>query len=687
MAADATAAGVYQTLVKNADPLGAYSAGVALRTRLESINLAAQAQTFDVTLNMMKMQQQKAEMAQKAALATQELQIAAYNAETNRMNALRPTRTAAASPTGAGGVQPIFGTDEFGNPTISFGTPAQQPAQAPVQQPTDGQGDGTGAGAVAPLDPAAPAAPSLFPTGGAMQAGTAAGMAAPGMPGQPASQPSPAAAAPSGQPAPMPMSQPAPAGGTPGQLYVKGVNYNYKTGSFSVSASPERPPGPRVPPSPEAIVQAKEFWKRQGYQLEIDIDKDGGVNQTLKATPTLAGKSLGDMPLELQKETIPVMTQLVGIAQEKPAAQPGPEPGWFASLMGAKPEPGVSEEQARADRLQRGLETAKTIQSRFAQAFRGDLNYQPPSIRDIMLDAGFSNDELDQAAKAAQPSQQAQAPAPAGPASTAAPAPAAPAAAPANTQAEAQAEAQDLRTRIPTLNEAVNNARTPEERLQAGAALRDAKVRLEQLERQGATASAAPAPTDGKPGQQGLTYQNGQFRPAAAPAAGTPAPAPTPVAAPAPAGQSAAATNAAISERETQRARDEGTFGKGDTGNDAKWTGAKQSLLKALNDTNTPLARVDFLGPRLPTITGAVSSGMKEWFDKNKARINLKPMDNNPLSLDSPIFVDKWGRTIKLREIYHALLRDPSVQRAANNARGQSAAEKSLTDAERSLLR
>lgn len=153
-----------------ADPIRSFAAGASLATQFQSITQAAQAQSFTNTLNILKLNNEREDRAREQQNADRAFELAKYNADTNRLNALRP-RTSSAGGYGGGGTNGLiqlpdgsFGVDvgpADGSTGVPHGTemadlPTDQPAadglevtplgaasDMPEQMPTSGQGDMT----------------------------------------------------------------------------------------------------------------------------------------------------------------------------------------------------------------------------------------------------------------------------------------------------------------------------------------------------------------------------------------------------------------------------------------------------------------------------------------------------------------------------------------------------------------
>lgn len=154
-----------------ADPIRSFTAGASLAAQMDSIRQATQAASFNSTLQLLKLQEAKTDRADRLMLANRELELSAFNAETNRINALRPTRASSGYggsgslqnliqlPDGSMGVDlgPADGSENVPQGTIPADdvnipeggaydemAPLGAVSDMPQQMPTSGEGDISG---------------------------------------------------------------------------------------------------------------------------------------------------------------------------------------------------------------------------------------------------------------------------------------------------------------------------------------------------------------------------------------------------------------------------------------------------------------------------------------------------------------------------------------------------------------
>lgn len=153
-----------------ADPIRSFTAGASLAAQMDSIRQATQAASFNNTLQLLKLQEAKTDRADRLMLANRELELSAFNAETNRINALRPTRSSGYGgsgslqnliqlPDGSMGVDlgPADGSENVPQGTILADdvnipeggayegiAPLGASSDIPQQMPTSGEGDISG---------------------------------------------------------------------------------------------------------------------------------------------------------------------------------------------------------------------------------------------------------------------------------------------------------------------------------------------------------------------------------------------------------------------------------------------------------------------------------------------------------------------------------------------------------------
>lgn len=332
MAADATAASVYQGLVKNADPIGAFSAGVQLRSNLQKIDLAAQAGQMDTLLNIVKLQNDQADARIKEQLAKEQQQLAWYNAETNRINAMRPRTTSGSSNTSGYAMPQII---DHGDGSFDIAMPGEQ-------APTSGEGDMTmpEAGGVLPLT-SGPEDASLLPMGGSAPVepgmaplpgmGIGRGMTVasasqpsgrqqptgshiPGMPDPfgtaPVAAQQPTVAGPSG------MAQATTASTKKGKFEIG--SFNPKTGSMSLRpiAEKDKEDAPVQPAPPEVLQKWSAIYDGFGKVAVPTTEKGFPQGFKFEDKPTLHGKDIGDLSADEQKRFGTMATELMTIARD-----------------------------------------------------------------------------------------------------------------------------------------------------------------------------------------------------------------------------------------------------------------------------------------------------------------------------------------------------------------------------------
>lgn len=339
MAADATAANYLATRQAAADPMGAYAAGVAARGTMRRIDLAEDMGTMEVLLNMSKLSTERAELASKEKLAQQQLEIAKFNADTNRINALRP-RAAGRSSAATGGPGSNITWHPDGSIDVGFG------GESDGQFPTTGEGDGVELpedGGVVPLEPGAPQGVSLFPQGGAMQDTTAAPLA--GMGRQAAPGPPPQASFDmqghsSGgdtgeQPAPQqPMSFPGPvelqqSAASPGPRKYRGQyvpsTINPKTGSMTLKRVDELEKdddAPVIPAPPEVLQKLNAIYEGFGKVAVPTNDKAYRHGYKFDDKPELHGKGIESLSADEQKRFGDLTSELMNLTLNNKLATP-----------------------------------------------------------------------------------------------------------------------------------------------------------------------------------------------------------------------------------------------------------------------------------------------------------------------------------------------------------------------------
>ena len=630
------------------DPIGAWAAGAQIKTAFERVDLAQQAQRssdmFDFAklglqreFDFAKLGLQREEDATRTDLAKQQMEIAKFNAQTNRMNAERAVKKAAGSDGGTGiNIWSALKTDAEGlyfDPSAlqgSAGTEATTPSVASAEGGATSDGAsvmplpaGTGGSGTPRQLPDAMAGALPLPTGGA-PGGAAA---------------SPLLPSPGGAAAPAaPASAPA-AGSGAGKLRLEGININAKgqpSLSFKAQAAKD---APNPPVTPEFLAELNKKFEHLGGQFVPDVDSKGKLSYAWQKTDTLGGFSVSDLPADIQKGFQEDVLKMIeaGTEIENPSDQAkmqaagiDPKDKNAAKLMLERGLWDTGYAEAKKQKENELVGMASTYAKKWNAQFSGKKGFVPKSGLDVLRDIGISSVQPQQAAAqqatpstASQPKQTAN-----GERNT-------PTAAPAGA---------------PTAATAVAKSATP-----AGAPSEpDTQGQIKALEGEIATEQN---PTVKRQKENFLAALKQRQ-----PAAGSPA--------------AKAATPADDYNREIQRNREIASKAKADItygGTPAKeeatrikWQDSKLKLLKALNATGVSVGAVDFLGPRPPaSIAGArinsVSYGMDKWLAENKDKTNIKPMDGKPLGPDSPIFIDHMGRTIKLREIYRALLADTKM--------------------------
>lgn len=323
-----------------ADPIGAFSAGVQLRSNLQKIDLAAQAGQMDTLLNIVKIQNEQADSRIKEQLSKEQMQIAWYNAESNRINAMKPR----AGTTGYGtGASPFSGLRFGPNGAMYFdtgsaGQPQQPGAPEAYQGPVEGQGDGMevtplrpgpetprvldpGAGLGGIEEPEAQAQPQvqdqmpdgmaaggLTPQLGGQVMYTPPGMAGPSM--RRGDPDAPTATGPSGS-----QIMPSVSGGAqqaqqgpPGMLKVSRLTINSKgQPSLSIeSPDPKDAPGPQLTNAMlESINKSVAHLGKRAVPTKGST-KEGITEFDFEDIPTLAGKdfSASSLPEKQQAQFI-----------------------------------------------------------------------------------------------------------------------------------------------------------------------------------------------------------------------------------------------------------------------------------------------------------------------------------------------------------------------------------------------
>lgn len=661
--------GLYEKMLGNVNPIAAFAQGAQLRTRLDAIAAEQAAQSFQTTLDFMRLADERSIANQKMALASRELDIDAMNAVTNRMNAERALsgRSSTAKAATPGPPQPFFGIDEDGNMFMTFGAP--QPTDPGSTPPDD---------TVTPLDQAAPPSPSLPSEPDARPSG-------PPSPPRPRmtqemvdewlrnrvapaerrysealasgnadeisksvedlsharkiledrrremkewTDPSPGVITPSlsGDPTMAPPSpertraagagpRTAPAGA--GRMYITGGSYNAKTGSNSFQWSTAPPKKPGAPPTNESLENMKNFASTWGLKPDkMEFDENGVPKITFsQESANKSDFSVSALSAESQKIALPIMQELATLAEGVRAATPT-DAQKMAEVGVTNPDLMTPElwNEGHARAMQKGIvDPAAMANFRLkAREFAAFMNLQfagksgyVPSTEATVI-SSLGIRPIVPAKRAAKE------PKPANPADI--------------------AKYKD--EIIPALQKRINEAAEKKDLpalQQAQAEMTSAREFLAQLEAQGKEAGAPTAPT--------------------APA--------TPMAAEMQRSQQQAATRkqGALSQGKAQEAA-----------SNIKWNDAKTKLLKAINDSGADLDSVDRSGPIATpsiarwTLENGVYPGMNDWFKKNKEALEkvLPALDGGELTLKSPVFVDASGKKVLLKDVYWALLEDPA---------------------------
>lgn len=600
MGADATAANYLATRQAAADPMRAFAAGVEVRSNLQKIDLAAQMGQIDTLLNMAKLQTEQAENRSREKLATQQLEIAKFNADTNRINALRPRTTKSSSGGGMGGGGMIFHDD--GSVTVGG---AADPTGG--QYPTTGEGDGIeqsgqgDGGQVQPLQAGASQSVSLFPQGGSMQDTTAAPLS--GMGKQASAAPSAGASfgmdghsaggdlkdTPA-QPAPQQQVQfPGPGETTESQKKYKGnfviSSMNPKTGSMTLKStrelnSEEAENAPVIPADPNVLQKINAIYEGFGQVAVPTNDKSYRHGYKFIDKPDLHGKGISDLSADEQKRLGDLSSELMNLTLNNKLATP----------------------------------EAK-------MAAMGVTN--PKEMTEEMWQEGWNRVQNDP-----------------------------------NTPVDPAANASIMRkaTELAGFKNLMfgTTVNTPQ------GILEQMGIDTKGMFKQESTGEQWAG--DGAKGKLPAVVATAAAATGAPKAATAATSAPT---APAQAASDDPIVNEARRTEEIRTRNREATLSKkGPSAEEnQKWEDSKFKLLKALNDTSTSAEEVNFLLPVGGSLLskGGVSAGMTKWFDANKDKLDFKPLDGKPLTLESPVFATKDGRQVKLKEVYQAMLKDPRI--------------------------
>ncbi len=654
MGADSTAAAYLMDRQKAFDPMGAFAAGVQLQSNLQKISLAGQASQIDTILNVVKLQNEQADQRRKDELTKQQLSIASYNAETNRVNATKP-KTTAATQTG-GGLGSLLGVDANG---LYLKGPEE------TQQPTDGQGDGPEVAQPSPSGPSSlPSVPSETGThipgydpfgmnaltadqqnqnqqpaqqsggllGGAVQS-TDPSMAGPSMPGAPQRA----------------------AGQGNGRTYFDIDNIGINAKGQPTMSLKRRGAGehdmPAIP-SPQQLAALSAPYAHLGLQAVPDAENKRGY--TFKEIPKMTGHdlSISTLPAETQKgfiEDVNSMIKLGGNTEgpsdvEKMEAmgvtverdkdgEPTPEglqkAGQEMQAKGLSWREGFNRAQAKkendliakaavyANKLNAEMHGKQGWQTKTALDVINDIGLKPPASIVSQQLAAAAGGRTVSVANAGQGGDNV----PMGTASEG------------GVRAAAQPAPANDQNQVAVLQNEIASMPQGKERQQKQAF-------LDSLQKQSAVKPGRFMTPDAAPANQ-----DPWTMPARAPDA--------PKAEPMDAKRQAANLN---------------------------WESAKGAVVRGMKSTLTQdqieeLSKPDATAndPELPASVRGKNEIQKqsEWLRENASRLDIKPKDGKELKLDSVIFTDHEGRDIRLSEIMKSVFEDPRFK-AMRGSQSQS---------------
>ncbi len=668
MGADSTAAAYLMDRQKAFDPMGAFAAGVQLQSNLQKISLAGQAGQIDTILNVVKLQNEQADQRRKDDLVKQQLSIASYNAETNRLNATRPK-----TGTDSGGSSAMSALRVGPNGQLLLDPSALGQPQGGAT--TAGQSDGS---TVAPLVNG-PQTPQVMPSAepGSMIAGpptqqdnqqaqqpgnlvagmgqsvyTAPGMVGPNMPGQP--QPRVASAPSGGQIAPNIGygQQQAPAG----MLPVSGITFTSRGPTVSVkSPDPNDMAGPQLTNAMlDSISRSVAHLGKRAVPTKGNT-KTGMTEYVLEDIPVVKGQdfSVSSLPEKQQGEFLKDALDLGALAAsahkapsdaEKmraagivfPGDVDGREPTEEELKVGAgqmmvqKKDWNVAYGAAQKDKqnliLQKALEQAIKLN----RAFAGKPGYSVQGPEKVLADLGFSgllNPNGQPAPQGAPEGQQAF-----------------------GLSGNNGAFSQGVRaaSAAPTGTASVGSTRVASQPAPANDQNQVAALQNE----------IASMP-QGKERQQKQNFLDSlQKQSAAKPGA------PTSAAAPANQDPWTMAPKAEPVKLEDTSKRDAAT---------QNWEKGKVDVVRALKKTLTAKEIADLQQsepPADPERGGGTTTYEKQstWLAEHGKELGLKPRDGKPLRMDSPIFVDHEGRTIYMRDIMRETFNDARFKATRESA-------------------
>lgn len=601
---------IYKSLIGNANPIEAYSRGVELRAKLDAIAAKQQADSFQMTLDTVKLAQERSESEQKMKLANRELDISSMNAETNRMNAMRGLKSAGGRAAAPAPATPNLIDHGDGSFSVDFSGQAGN-----TQVPTEGEGDGKEP--VAPLQTGEAQSPSLLPSGGTAPAPPSQ-MALPIMPGQaprsaPTTTAAPAPSAPTGAPT---------AGAAPPHKGLYGPPaYSITPRGTTVTMKPLEQPKPAQPPmSSEQFDQMEKLAKAQGLKLtKINADENGLPKFSWDRVPESDAPKLSP---EQEKTMIPMFAEIVSAATAARQARATPEQKMplvnVTNSADMTPElwddaDAIAKEQGIVDPVPMRALEEKVHQ--YVDTLNGYRRMNGSAILQtragVMADLGFNTKKTE-------------------PASTAAPNASA---APQGNSAPAASKAD-----LASNGDQVAALKAEIVALPAGSPERKQKEAFLASIKAGAQSKGATQP--------GMA--SAQERLAAAGAKST-----------------------AIL-KQAQEAPNQADEAKKLAENE-KWIGAKVDLAEAIVASGKSLESLDFIRPEVQPFKNQRSTYFfDEWLREHGEKSGLKAMDGKRLTADSPMFVNNDGRTIKLKELFRATLDDPAITGAAATGEAKS---------------
>lgn len=643
----AIAAQTYQAGLKNVDPIGSIVAGMQMRQAFQRIDLAQEASRREDMFGFAKLGLEREDQATRTALAQEQLKIAQFNAQTNRMNAERAVSKSKAGDGTGMNIWSALKSDENGlylDPSALAGASTPDPSAANVVPLPAGDG-GSGTPRVLP-DSAAGALP--LPAGGAPSALAAS----PLLPSPAGAAATPAAVS---EPA-APISANRPTGG---KLRLGGITVNSK-GQPSLSFKAEdAKDAPNPPVTPEFLAGMNEKYKHLGGAFVPDIDSKGKLSYAWQKSDTLHGDfSISSLPEKVQTSFLDDVTKMIeaGAEIENPsdtakmqAAGIDPKDKNAAKMMLEKGLWDSSYAAAKKEKENELLGTASTYAKKWNAQMAGKPGFVPKSGLDVLRDIGITS---------VQPEQNSTLAAPAGRGNGAVTA-TAPAGAPSSTPSAARPNAAPAGQQAAPSTKATAPAKSAGP---AGATPSSASTQIQTLEREIA------AETDPKVKRQKENFlaslrQNQPAQPtAAAPKAAEQDPWSMPAKSPeAPPKEDTARREVAV----------------------RSWEDSKAKVARALKSTLTASEIADLNQSDAPDDTAGRGSDrivkQSRWLQEHKDALGIVARDGKPLRSDSPIFIDHEGRTVRLSEIIQAVYQDPRFKASTRDSAGSTQSKNAFT--------